>query len=570
MEMKSRIRHLGSTIAFILVVACSASAKPNGYGALSGVVLDPAGTPQMGASVWLVSEDASSQVIAQLLTNQQGSFFNDHLKPGSYSVRVSLAGFLPALEHHVRVGANLTTLLRVQVDSIFASLDQLRKAPEGTSEPDDWKWALRSSPATRSVLQWRNGTVIMAGNSPEQYAPQPRGRVELTSGSSHPGSPSNLPDSPATTMSYDQTIGSLGRMLFAGQMSYEGHAAGAFAGVWLPTGQFNGPETQIVMRQAKVGFDSLTFQGMRIDHSEQIALGDRITLHAGAEFIHYGIVSSVSALHPHGQLDVSLTPTWTITTFMAASPSAVFSPPTEALQSAIDQLDSLPTVMFRNGRPVLDGTWHEELALRHKISGRSTLDVAAFHEAARHEAVFGSGPAGSPEFFQDSFSNTFLYDGGRAHSWGTRVAYRQSLSNGMNFTALYSWAGALSPVGDLAPVQDNLRDSLTTRNRHSLSARVSGKVPRTGTQVGVSYKWIAGSALTRQDAFGETAYQIAPYMNVTVRQPLPSFGSSSKWEVLADFSNLLAEGYTSANAQDSRIILAPVQRSFRGGVSFQF
>ncbi len=557
--------------AFILVLACSATAKPTSYGTLSGVVLDPAGTPQMGASVWLVSEDGGSRAIAHFLTNQQGSFLGDHLKPGSYSVRVSLAGFLPALEHHVSVGANLTTLLRVQVDSIFASLDQLRKAPEASSEPDDWKWVLRSSAATRGVLQWRNGTVVMAGNSSDEFSPQPRGLVEMTSGSMHPGSPSNLPDSPATTMSYDQPVGALGRMLFAGQMSYEGSAAGAFAGVWLPTGQFDdGPETQIVLRQAKVGVDSLTFQGMRIDHSEQLALGDRVTLRAGAEFVRYGIVSSVSALHPHAQLDAHLAPNWTVTTFMAASPSTVIGAPTEALQSAIDQLDSLPTVMFRDGRPVLEGTWHEEVALRHKISDRATLDVAAFHEVARHEAVFGSGPTGSPEFFQDTVSNTFLYDGGSARSWGTRAAYRLKFSNDINFTALYSWAGALSPISDLVSLQDGLRDSLTTRNRHSLSARISGKLPRTGTQVGVSYKWIAGSALTHQDPFGEVAYQIDPYMHVTVRQPLPAFGRSGKWEVLADFSNLLAEGYTSANAQDSRIVLAPVQRSFRGGVSFQF
>jgi hypothetical protein len=557
-------------VAFILALACSVSAKPAGYGTLSGIVLDPAGTPQMGASVWLVSEDADSKVIAHLLTNQQGAFLSDHLKPGSYSVRVSLAGFLPALEHHVGVGANLTTLLRVQVDSIFASLDQLRKAPEPSSEPDDWKWVLRSSPATRGILQWRDGTVVMAGNSPEQNASQPRGLVEMTSGASHPGSPSNLPDSPATTMSYDQSLGSMGRMIFAGQMSYIGSAAGAFAGVWLPTGQFDGPETQIVMRQSKVGIDSLTFQGMRIDHSEQLALGDRMTLRTGAEFVRYGIVSSVSALHPHAQLDARLAPNWTLTTFVAASPSAVLAAPTEALQSAIDQLDSLPTVMFRRGRPVLEGTWHEEIALRHKMSDKATVEVAGFHEAARHQAIYGSGPAGSLDFFQDSLSNTFLYDGGATDSWGTRVAYRQKLSNGMGFTALYSWAGTLSPVGELAPVQDALRDSLTTRNRHSLSARLSGKLPRTGTQVGVSYKWIAGMALTSQDAFGEAAYQIDPYMHVTVRQPLPAFGGNGRWQVLADFSNLLAEGYTSVNAQESRIVLAPIQRSFRGGVSFQF
>jgi hypothetical protein len=40
--------------------------------------------------------------------------------------------------------------------------------------------------------------------------------------------------------------------------------------------------------------------------------------------------------------------------------------------------------------------------------------------------------------------------------------------------------------------------------------------------------------------------------------------------VLADFGNLLAQGYMPVNGQESRIMLVPVFRSFRGGVSFQF
>src|ERR1019366_3821249 len=143
-------------MAIPLILAGSAAAKP-GYGTLSGVVLDPSGTPQMGATVWLISEDAGGRTVSQLLSNQHGVFFSDHLKPGKYSVRVSLAGFLPAMERHIRVAANLTTLLRVQVDSLFASLDTLRRKSDLPAEPDDWEWVLRSSAATRTILQWRDG-----------------------------------------------------------------------------------------------------------------------------------------------------------------------------------------------------------------------------------------------------------------------------------------------------------------------------------------------------------------------------------------------------------------------------
>jgi hypothetical protein len=114
----------------------------------------------------------------------------------------------------------------------------------------------------------------------------------------------------------------------------------------------------------------------------------------------------------------------------------------------------------------------------------------------------------------------------------------------------------------------DLRDSFTTSTHHSVAARVSGKIPRSKTQVIASYKWVSGTALSRMDQFGEAAYQVDPNLHLSVRQPLP--GLNGHWEALADFSNLLAQGYVSVSGQDPRMMLMPVLRSFRGGVSFQF
>src|ERR1039458_6956497 len=105
--MKLICKTLGWVMVIVLALAASAAAK-QGYGTLSGVVFDPSGTPQMGATVWLISEDLGGQTVSQLLSNQYGTFFTDRLKPGKYAVRVSLAGYLPAMERHVAVLADLT------------------------------------------------------------------------------------------------------------------------------------------------------------------------------------------------------------------------------------------------------------------------------------------------------------------------------------------------------------------------------------------------------------------------------------------------------------------------------
>jgi Carboxypeptidase regulatory-like domain len=569
--MKSIYRTLGWVMVVVLVLAASAAAKP-GFGTISGVVLDPSGTSQMGASIWLISEDGGGSTVAQILSNQYGAFFTDRLKPGEYAVRVSVAGFLPAMQRHVAVMSNLTTLLRVQVETVFSSLDTLRRKSDASPEPDDWKWVLRSSAATRTILQWDDSSSEAASNTLGEDLPKsqrPRALVQVSNGALRPGSASNFPSAPATAVSYDQSLGSLGRMLVAGQMGYDKGASGSFASVWLPSSiAGGGPETVFVWRQSKFGAEGMEFRAMRIDHTEQFNLGEKFLLRAGAEYLRAGIISSVSSLRPHAQLDAKLATNLTASLILASNPPSEQWGRAGALESAIDELDSLPPVLFRYGNPVLEGGWHQEASVKRKMSSKSTFEVAAFHDSSRDEAIFGTGAMASPEFIQDAFSPAFLYDGGNSSSWGTRAAYRQKLSDDVEVAAIYAWAGALSPGGELNSAATDLRDSFSTRNHHSVAARISGKIPQSGTQFSASYKWISGTALTRMDQFGEAAYGIDPNLHLSIRQPLP--GLDGHWEALADFSNLLAQGYVTVNGQDSRMTLVPMLRSFRGGVSFQF
>src|SRR5579862_4936487 len=89
--------------ALVLVASLCFAASgwaTNGYGKLSGVVLEPYGTPQMGATIFL-SPETIGDATSQLLTNQNGIFGSARLRPGLYQVRVTLAGFLPAVQEHV-------------------------------------------------------------------------------------------------------------------------------------------------------------------------------------------------------------------------------------------------------------------------------------------------------------------------------------------------------------------------------------------------------------------------------------------------------------------------------------
>jgi len=528
----------------------------------------------MGATVWVGSEGARRSMPVQLLTNERGLFTTAQLLPGLYSVRVTLAGFLPTIERHIRIDANLTTLIRVELDSVFSSLDRLRRQPNQSAESDDWTWVLRTSGATRPVLRWVDGEVILDADAPQAEQPnkkhKPHGQVELTAGARHPGSVSNLADSPATAFAYEQGIGPISRLLLAGQVSYEHSAAAGLASMWLPSGEpGKGLETKMVLRQSKLGPYGPTFRGISIQQDDRLALGDRFTLRYGAKYDLVGLGHMTSALQPHGELSVQLAPAWQASFTLASNSRSGANVPASALQGALEALDSFPTVMVRNGRPVLESDWHEEFALEHPLGPNSSLVAAIFRDHSPHTAVFGRGGAASPDFFQDFFSDAFVYDGGKSSSWGTHVAYCQKFSEELEAAVVYAWAGALTadqPAGSVA----NLRDALETRNRHSLAARLSTRVPWLGTSVSTSYKWVRGAAVSRQDVFGEIAYRVEPNLNLSVRQPLPSFLGSHRFEALAEFRNLLAQGYVPVSSRDRRLILVPSLRAFRGGVSFQF
>src|SRR5258706_6872058 len=109
-------------------------------GKLAGVVRDLTGVPQMGASVEVFAEAPGAAASLGYLTNTQGIFRGDKLSPGLYTIRVTLAGFLPTLQQHVRINPNLTTMVRIEMESMFASLEQLRRQPNSAkADADDWE-----------------------------------------------------------------------------------------------------------------------------------------------------------------------------------------------------------------------------------------------------------------------------------------------------------------------------------------------------------------------------------------------------------------------------------------------
>jgi hypothetical protein len=552
-------------------------------GRISGVVLDQQGIPQMGATVVIAGDSLMVQSAIQLFTNEHGRFLSGTLPAGAYTVRVTLAGFLPTLRPNIEVNSRQTTNVQIEMGSVFAGLADLHRRPNQTTQDGEWDWVLRAAAATRPILRWQNSQSSSSSSASSGIDPlseaavvtnttDSHSRIDISSGA-RPGAATSYSDSPATSIAYEEGVGATGgKFLLAGQVSYENETPNeGFAAIWLPTGSNkDGPVSSAVIRQSRLGPDGPVFQGVLLDQEGVLPLSDAVTIRYGGEYILTGLNSATTnGVRPRAEVAVQFAPHWQASLLLASRPWPEGSPEATApMESAMDSLDAFPTMLFRDGRPVLESGWHEELAVERLFQNNARVVVAAFHDRSSDMAVYGQGSAvtNNPEFLQDFFSDGFAYDSGNADSFGMRAAYQQKFSDNLSTTVVYAWAGALAPLTQDAPDAD-LRDELAVRQRHSVAGSVSSHVPVLGTEVSAGYKWLSGTAVSRQDEFGEAFFGLDPYFNLVVHQPIPCF---RHMQAMADFGNLLAQGYVPMTTRDGHVILVSAYRTFRGGISVQF
>jgi hypothetical protein len=577
--VNSRLIRIVLSLVGLFALAVSPLAAESRTGRISGVVLDESGVPQMGATVVIASNSLIAPAAVQLFTNGRGRFVSNTLPPGAYTVRVTLAGFLPTLRPDIQVNSHQTTNIQIEMGSIFTGLTDLHRRANQRPDDGEWSWVLRAAAATRPILRWQDdGSALPEPPVQEGITEaalrenKSHSEIDLSSGP-RPGSATSFSDSPATAIAYEERMGTTGQLLLAGQLSYESDTPnGGFAAIWLPTGDSKtGPVMSAVIRQSRLGFDGPLFRGMRLDQQGVLPLSDDVTIRYGAEYLLTSLNAAMTnGIRPRAELAVRLAPHWQASVLLASRPWPEASPEAIApLESAVDSLDAFPTMLFRDGRPVLESGWHEEVAVErlfHSNNGRVVF--AAFHDQSNNMAVYGQGSevANNPEFLQDFFSNGFAYDSGNSGSYGVRTAYQQKISDYLSTTLVYAWAGALAPISQMAPDAD-LRDLLAVRQRNSVAGSVSSQLPRVKTQVTTGYKWLSGTAVSRQDEFGEAFFGLDPYFNLAIRQPIPCL---HHMQAMADFGNLLAQGYVPMTTRDGQVVLVSAYRTFRGGIIVQF
>jgi hypothetical protein len=548
-------------LALGLSFPTAASVRP---GSISGYVRNAAGVPQMGAVVEVLGVASHS---LRVFTNDKGYYTAAGLLPGFYTIKVSAPAFLPSLRERVGLRAGSSMLVNVTLNTIFESF-QLSPIQGGRLD-DDWKWTLRSM-ANRPVLRMVDDSPVIVSKEASDDSAL-KGSVSFVAG----GGSDNYGSSDLTTgFSLEHSLFSQGTVAVNGNLGYgAGQPATAIRASYshaLPNGSH--PEVAFTMRRFASPDPNLhSLQALTLSASDGITVGNFLDLNFGSELQSIQFMGKVNAFRPYGSADIHLSPNTVLEyRFATTVPNTRLAKGFDSAPMDLSETD--PHISLVAFAPGVESAHHNEVSLSRRL-GNTSFQVAVFSDRISNTALMGVGDVSSigGEVLPDVYSGTFTYRGSDLSTRGMRAVLERKVNSDLRATLDYSYGGVLD-LGGSSRQLETTRGSLRTVSRHAMTGKMSGTVPRAKTKWIASYKWTSGQALTPVDMFNVSAGQADPFLNLFVRQPIPSMGFlPGHMEALLEIRNLIAQGYVPVMGRDGQTLyLVQSARSVRGGVAFTF
>ncbi|HTB16386.1 MAG TPA: carboxypeptidase-like regulatory domain-containing protein [Bryobacteraceae bacterium] len=596
----ARTNHWTRTIlagVFCLAPAARAGGPIPLAGSIAGEVKSVAGVVEMGAKVLLY--DRHEQLVRQALTNEQGYFGFAGLAPDVYSIRVTLASFVPALRRNISVAAGTEDLLQINLSGIFSTVDILSSASRGTLMGDDWKWVLRASPSTRPILRFLpdySSSRSLASDSSSSSSSgafgsmfsETEGMLKVSAGDSE-GLGSSQQDL-GTAFALATSIYGKSRLQLSGNLGYATNSvmpAAGFSTTYSRNSDNGGgnPEITVGMRQMYLpdgrGDAGPALRTMTVGLFDHLDLGDRLHFEYGFNYESVSFLNHLNYLSPFGRTTLDLgARSWVRMAFSSGTqPGQLLTKNMESADALSQDLAALamgPRVSLSNARTEVERRESFEASYRH-VSGSRTYAAGFYRESVSNAAFMLSGPSDflpASDLLTALGSSSQVFNAGSYQRMGYSASVTQSLGEHFDVTMAAGRAGALLAGLNSEADANALRGEIKTVQRSWLSARVSKTLPVTGTRISSSYGYTDFRALMPSHlSLTDQSNQDSGW-NIDIRQPLPSlpwlFGSFGRFEASAELRNLLAEGYLPVVVNDQRAVLTNSPRAVRGGLSFIF
>ncbi|MBV9227645.1 MAG: TonB-dependent receptor [Acidobacteriaceae bacterium] len=570
-------------------------------GNLLGTVVDSAGAPQMGVAIQLFNK--YHQLIAKASSDYEGRFAFVAVPIDLYSVHASLSSFLPAARDKIAVKAGLDSVLQIHMATLFSNMEVSYVLPTAAMS-DDWKWVLRSSPATRPINRY---LPVELGGPPEAGALRPRLFSETHALLSVSGGDGGLvdADSPSgdvgTGFALSTNFLGKNQLQFSGSlgnnMATAGPPAMAFGVIYSRNEQgFLGRPPEITLSMAEVGgvgspnpalAGSTALRAMSLSIYEAVDPVESVHFEYGVTGESVDYLQHKNRISPFARLtvDTGKAGQWIAAYSDGGRPDelakhsravdrADLPSSDDDLAAAVNALARLPQISSRNGRLQLQRTQNLEIGYR-KISGTRTYALSAFYEDVTNGRinVAGNTSALDPQdLLSDNLSRTSTYNIGNYRRTGYIASVAQKWGDYFDTSLAYGRMGGFT--ADAASLAAKIGDTgfLTDRNRNIAAVNMQAVLPSLGTQITADYGWVDSGTLVPRHVFATQNTYVAPGFNIYFRQPMPSFwGLPGRFEITADLRNLLAQGYLPFDTGGGhRLLMVQAPRAIRGGVSFIF
>jgi hypothetical protein len=538
-------------------------------GAVSGMVRDSAGVPQIGAEVQLLRPDLS--VIASVYTDSSGRYIIASILPGRYAVKAMGAWFLPSLRENVRVRAN--TVVNLTLNSLYEAMQWLPAEQRvGNSQKDDWAWTLRSA-ANRPLLRWlEDGPLVVVA---DEAGTHPRLKARLVA------------------TGEEGAFGENGERISAAVEETPSDSRELLARVDFDPGTAGGMESMLGFRQ-DLGFAGAVQSVAAVALHPEVAAGDSVGLDEAAvrswETIHLGDEFDAEAGSSQVLARLSSTSPQTVTAVLPFASvgwldgnSAVRYRMTTLLPGAPNAEDSearswMPSISARDGSLAIEHGLHQQLGWERRtdLSGVAIVVFADRIDNPVLEAMshFAEGNSESSTVLVDPVSGLFRAAGPEFSTAGMAASFEHRLPGGNHFLLSYADGSALVlaavPSSPQSASLAQLLASAYPRRAQTYSLSLSGTLDGTKTRWRASYRWQPEDTVTQVAPFAADA--AAPWLSLRLRQPIHLCRNGcGDFDALFDMSNLMAQGYRPYLLSDgSLLIFAQDQRSIRAGLVFNF
>src|ERR1017187_8416979 len=590
-----------SVSSVVLGLVCLAAAGPVSgavsvrlSGAIAGSVTSGDGVPQMGATVMLFNrQEGLSQ---KVFTDEKGGFAFPGLLPDIYSIRVTLASFVPAIKNNILVQPGMRSVLNVSMATLFSSIHLVYPAEHPAFMSDDWKWVLRTASSTRPVMRMLPVPDVAADEEKQHSTvfSDTRGLLMFSAGDGSLVAGFGSSADMGTAFALATSLFGSNQFQFAGNVgsgAQSGIPSAAFRTTYSRTVGPASPEVSVTMRELflpnRMGLaifgpegDVPMLRSISANLDDHTRITDALSLQYGIALDSVSFSDHLSYFSPYARLTYSLGDAGEIefayTSGNARPDLAAPGGPDDPLQREIGTLALFPLVSLRAGRAGVQRGEDLEAGYSRTMGSRK-FSVSTYHESVANLALTIAAPDGFlpvGDILPDFFSGTAMFNAGSFASMGYIASATQNVGDNLSATVMYGSTGALT-ADRSEPVSSNpdeLRAMIHSGRQQSMTVRVVGTSPHTGTHIVAGYQVADGRFSVPEPIYSTSSLRPQPGLNIYVRQAIPILsGLPWRMEVTADLRNLLQQGYLPlATADGSRLVLMENPRMFRGGLSFIF